>query len=47
LKIEELETPISLGEIEEKMNKLSYELTKKVDVEIDKNHGFIGMVFEA
>jgi ubiquinone/menaquinone biosynthesis C-methylase UbiE len=46
-KIEELETPISPGEIEEKLNKAGYELTKKVSAGIDENHGFVGMVFEA
>lgn len=46
-RIERLETPISLGEIEEKMSNLNFKLTKTVKARIDENHGFIGMVFEA
>lgn len=45
-KIEKLESPISLEEIEEKMEGLDYQLTRKVKSKIDQNHGFIGMVFE-
>ena len=45
-KIEELGSPISLEEIEEKVKGLHYQLTRKVKTKIDENHGFVGMVFE-
>lgn len=44
-KIEKLETPISLAEIEKKMVNLNFKLTKKVKARIDDAHGFVGMVF--
>ncbi len=45
-RIEKLETPVSIKEIVKKMSKLDYKLAKKVRVEIDESHGFVGMVFK-
>lgn len=45
-KIEKLETPISLKEIEEKMEGLGYQVTRIAKERIDEDHGFVAEVFE-
>ncbi len=43
--IEKLETPITLGEVEEKMSSMGLTPTRRVRARIDEYHGFIGVVF--
>lgn len=44
--IEELETRITLREVEEKMERMGLTPTQKVTARIDEDHGFVGVVFQ-
>jgi ubiquinone/menaquinone biosynthesis C-methylase UbiE len=44
--IEKLETPVTLGEVEEKLGGLGFRAGRRITARIDEDHGFVGIVFQ-